>query len=255
MSFDRRQKIRDLLEQRGGISLKELESLFPEVSSMTLRRDIEYFESTGEAVRVRGGMRSLHSFGQLRGEDVYAMRLAKNQAAKEKIAGLAVSYIETGRSLYMDSGTTMLKLAKRLPDNNLSIVTSSPYVALEVSLKFRPTVNLIGGLVNRDSLSVSGPQSLDFVKGCNFDIAFVVPSAFSIESGFSCGNYNECVLKKHIVQKAKQTIAMVDSSKFERSMPFSFAALGDVDILLTDQKPSDIVLEAAAAQNVLVRWE
>lgn len=255
MHFERRQTVRQLLAQHGGVSLKELEALFPNVSSMTLRRDLEYFESTGEAVRVRGGLRSVSSFGQPRGEDVYAMRLAKNPVAKEKIAALAVSYIETGRSLFLDSGTTVMQLAAHLPDSKLSIVTSSPLVALELSKKIHPTVNLIGGQINRDSLSVSGFQALDFVRDCNFDIAFMVPSAFSPETGFSCGNYSECALKKQIVKKAKFTVAMVDSSKFERSMPFSFASLSDADVLLTDHKPSDTVLEAAEKAGLPVRWE
>lgn len=255
MHFERRQKIRVLLAEHGGVSLKELQLLFPDVSSMTLRRDLEYFASTGEAVRVRGGIRSVNSFAQPRGEDVYAMRLAKNPAAKEKIAALAASYIETGRSIFLDSGTTVMHLATHLPDSNLSIVTSSPLVALELSKKFRPTVNLVGGPVNRDSLSVSGPQALEFVKDCNFDIAFMVPSAFSPETGFSCGNYSECMLKKQIVKKAKFTVAMVDSSKFERSMPFSFASLDDVDVLVTDKQPSDTVLEAAERAQLPVRWE
>lgn len=255
MHFERRQKIRELLQQFGGVSLKELQALFADVSSMTLRRDLEYFASTGEAVHVRGGLRSVASFGAPRGEDVYAMRLVKNPAAKEKIAALAASYIETGRSIFLDSGTTVMQLAAHLPDSNLSIVTSGPPVALELSKKFRPTVNLVGGQINRDSLSVSGPQSLEFVKDCNFDIAFMVPSAFSPEAGFSCGNYSECMLKKQIIKKAGFTVAMVDSSKFERSMPFSFASLCDVNVLLTDKKPSDTVLDAAARAGVPVRWE
>ena len=33
--------------------------MFPDVSSMTLRRDIDYFEKQSEAIKVRGGARSM----------------------------------------------------------------------------------------------------------------------------------------------------------------------------------------------------
>ena len=56
---ERREQIRALLQSKPFISIKELEELFPDVSGMTLRRDIEYFEREHEAIKVRGGARSM----------------------------------------------------------------------------------------------------------------------------------------------------------------------------------------------------
>lgn len=254
MSIARRQTIWEMLKEKGMLTLKELEAVFPNVSSMTLRRDFQYFESIGEAIRVKGGIRYIRSMGVLQ-EDVYAMRLLMNRAAKDKVAQIAAEYIETGRSIFLDSGTTALNLAYNLPDKHLSILTSSPHIALEVLKRHTPNVNLIGGTVSRESFSVSGQQSLRFVENYNFDVAFMVPSAFSKENGFSIGNHSECELKRHIVRKSKKNIVMVDSSKFGKSMPFTFATLEQVNILITDVKPSEDVLEAAKRYGVSVRWE
>ena len=59
MSLARRNAIHQLFQSKPFITLHELEEMFPEVSSMTLRRDIEYFERQGEAIKVRGGARSM----------------------------------------------------------------------------------------------------------------------------------------------------------------------------------------------------
>ena len=59
MNSSRRAIIKELLTEKPFISLRELESRFPDVSSMTLRRDIEYFEKQGDAIKVRGGARSM----------------------------------------------------------------------------------------------------------------------------------------------------------------------------------------------------
>lgn len=255
MSFDRRQKILDLLKQKGAISLKELEKIFTDVSSMTLRRDLEFFEKSGEAVRMKGGIRYIKSLPGVGREDLYDLRLAKNSEAKNKLSHIALEYIEAGRSIFLDSGTTSLALAKLLPDIHLSILTSGPNVALEISKKYAPMVYLIGGMLNRETLSVSGMQAIDFIENTNFDLAFMVSSAFSVENGFTCGNYQEGELKRRVMQKAKKRIVMVDASKFEKSMPFTFASLEDVDVLITEREPEPHILSAAREKNVLVRWK
>ena len=254
VSFDRREKILTILREKGVVKLKELQIQFPQVSSMTLRRDLEYFEKLGEAVRIRGGARYIRNLdaGQ---EDVYALRAVKNPEGKSKIGKLAAKYVETGRSIFMDSGTTGMMFARQIPDLDLSILTSAPNVALEVSKRYKPNVTLIGGLINRSTLSVSGPQSQDFISQLNFDYAFLVASAFSPENGCTCGNYSECELKRSIIDKAKKTIMLVDSSKFGKSMPFTFATLDQIDLLITDQRPSDEILALAEQNQVTVLWE
>lgn len=253
--MERRERILDLLHKKQTLYLKELEVEFPEVSAMTLRRDLSSLEEMGEAVKIKGGVRSLSSFGSGRQEDVYESRLGRNAEAKAKIAKLAQRYIETGRSIYMDSGTTALALARILPDTNLSILTSCPHVALTVLKKYLPTVNLIGGQLNRLNATISGMQAMDFVKGYNFDVAFLVPSAFSLVKGLSCGNDAECELKKYIINNASLKIALVDSSKFGKSMPFTFSSFEDVNVLITDEEPDADILAFAKEHSIEIIWE
>ena len=148
----RREVIRTLLGTKPFISLEELEEAFPEVSSMTLRRDIEYFEKQGEAIKVRGGARSM-KFITTSMEDAFSKRLQENVISKERLASVAVSMIETGRSIFLDSGTTMLALAARLPDERFTVTTTGPNVALEIIKKRRPMVNIVGGMLNSDNIS------------------------------------------------------------------------------------------------------
>ena len=154
MNSERRNAVRELLSSKPFVSLHELELMFPDVSSMTLRRDIEYFELQGEAIKVRGGARSM-KFITTSMEDTFSLRLNENMGAKEKVAYRAISMIETGRSLFLDSGTTMLKLASLLPDERLTVTTTGPNIALELIKKNMPIVNIVGGMLNRDNISAS----------------------------------------------------------------------------------------------------
>ena len=85
MNSQRRAIIKELLTEKPFISLKELEESFPDVSSVTLRRDIEYFEKQGDAIKVRGGARSM-KFITTSMEDSFHQRMNENMTAKERIA-------------------------------------------------------------------------------------------------------------------------------------------------------------------------
>jgi DeoR family fructose operon transcriptional repressor len=253
MSIARREKVLTLLRENGTVMLKELEKLFPEVSSMTLRRDLEYFENLGEAVRIRGGARYIRTMGEQ--EDVYALRAAKNQDAKNKIARLALKFIEPRRSVYIDAGSTGMFLARSLPDLNFSVVTSGINVAMEISKRYKPSVTMLGGLINRNNLAASGNQSGQIISQLNIDTALIVGSAFSLKNGFTVGNYEEGVLKKSIISKAEKVIMLIDSSKFGKTMPFTFAHMEDIDILITDKRPSEEVMELAQKSQIKVIYE
>ncbi len=231
-----------MLWQKPFVSLDELTEAFPDVSSMTLRRDIEYFEKHGEAIKVRGGARSM-KFITTSMEAAFSKRLMENTVEKERVARRASSMIETGRSVFLDSGTTMLALAKILPDERVTVVTTGPNVALELIKKSRPMVYVIGGMLNRDNISVVGGAAMEYVDSVNVDIAFIVPSGLSA-GGVSSGNYTECELKKKIIEKARQIVLVVTNAKVDKMLPYNVCGFGDVDVLITDSPlPGDIAAE------------
>ena len=251
MSSSRRNAIKILLAQKPFVSLQELELMFPDVSSMTLRRDIEYFERLGEAIKVRGGARSM-KFITNPLEDSFSKRLGENVGEKERLAKYAATLIETGRSIFLDSGTTILRLAEILPNERITVTTAGVNIATELIKKELPVVNVVGGMLNRDSLSLSGNQTLRFIEEINIDIAFIVPSGASVKGGLTCGNNIECELKRLVVEKADRVIALMDSSKLERSMPYTFCNISDLDEIITDKPLPDGIRELTLANDVKV---
>ena len=249
MDRTRRDKVREILISKPFTALSELEAKFPEVSSMTLRRDIEYFEEKGDVIKVRGGARAMH-FITLTLEDTYYKRSLEASADKERIAAAAIRFIETGRSIFFDSGTTVMQLVPRLPDEKLTISTSDPNIALALVKKEHAVVNVIGGSLNRSNLSLSGQMALHFVESTNIDVAFLSPSGFSLECGFTSGNYNESLLKKAIVEKAHLVVALMTGTKIHKAMPHTFATLQDVDIFITDTDPGEEIRKACAEAGV-----
>lgn len=249
MSLLRRNAIRELLQRRPFVTIRELEELFPDVSSMTLRRDIEYFEKRGEAIKVRGGARSM-KFITTSMEDAFNLRLHTNSSAKERVARKALSYLETGRSIFLDSGTTVLRLAENIPNERISVTTTGLNVALELMKKELPIINMVGGMVNRDNITVTGVQSINFLENINIDVAFIVPSGISGKDGLTCGNFSDCELKRLVVQKARKVIVLMDASKLNKCLPYTFAAFEEADVIITDAEPPFDIAERARRAGI-----
>ena len=249
MERSRRDTVREILISKPFTSLDELERRFPEVSSMTLRRDIEFFEEQGEVIKVRGGARALR-FISMSKEDSFYKRTFQNMEGKGRIAACAARFIETGRSLFFDSGSTVMQLVPLLPPEKLTISTTDPNVALALIKNEKVSVNIVGGSLSRDNLSLSGIQALEYIRHTNIDVAFISPSGFSLDCGFTSGNYNESQLKQEVMAKARRVIMMVQAQKVGRSMPYTFGQLENVQVFITDEEPSPEVRKACRMQQV-----
>ena len=247
----RRSKIKQLLDSKGEVFLKDLELLFADCSSMTLRRDLKYLEDAGLVKRTRGGAVALSRLS-MTAEDVYSRRALENTSAKELIARKAAPFVESGRSLFLDSGTTMMMFARVMPDDDITLLTNGPNIALELIKKTRPTVMLIGGQLERNSISISGIGATRFLSGINIDTAFMASSGFNVNSGFTCGTLSDCELKREVFKRASKIIMLMDSSKVGRSLPYTFGSLADIDILVSDGKLPEFVATEALRANVKI---
>lgn len=237
---DRQKLINDFIQGRSEVSLSSLKELVPDVSEMTIRRDLEALESAGRIVRIHGGARSVKAINMLV-EDVFSKRSATNVSMKREIAEKALDYIGENRSVYIDAGSTMMALAERIPDKHLLISTSGINIAAELLKHKECRVNLIGGEVNKDSIATYGPRARADIEKLNLDIAFVAATAFSEKCGFSCGNVHDYELKRLVLERATQRILLMDSSKVGNVMPYTFARPGDIDILISDSGLSEEV--------------
>lgn len=246
MNNERQHQILQLLEQKGEIQLQEMKDVFPEVSMMTLRRDLISLENEGHLIRTYGGAVSVKKLAGGTGEeDAYSTRARENVEAKIKIAEKAVSMVEKGRSVYFDAGSTIMCLAKILPDDSFSVLTSGANIALELIKKLRTSVVVLGGQVNRNTLSMSGPDAISLLDTMNIDLAFMAASGYSIDSGFTVSNIYECELKRKVVKRAKKVILLMDTGKINKDLPFTYATLEDIDIWVCERKlPPDVEAEA-----------
>lgn len=246
MNTIRQEKIREYIEKNNVVTTKQLQELCPEVSFMTIHRDLDVLEQQGVVVRVRGGAKAVRHAGDIGFDE----RLRENTAGKMAIARKAASLVRPSGTVFLDASTTTLMLARQLPDTSLNLFTTGPGIALELCRLSNPVVTLCCGTINRKNLALSGQNTLEMLEKINIDVAFIGVSGCSVDAGFTCGTESDMLVKRMVIRKARTSVLLCDKTKFSRLMPYTFATLADVDCVITDGEPPAAFAAAVQAAGV-----
>lgn len=244
----RQEKMNHIIQQREVVTMKELQMAFPEISLMTIHRDLDLLAAAGFITKMRGGARSVRHKRDL----AFEIREQENVPGKAQMAEKAAALIQGEACIFLDSGTTSLALAQRLPDVSMTVITTDPNIAITLAQAQKPAVTMCPGDLNKETLTVSGYSTLQFLETINIDLAFIGVSGYGKAEGFTCGKENEMMVKRQVISRARRTAALCDQTKFLRLMPFTFATLEDVDYVISDASPPEEFLQAAEMAGTLV---
>lgn len=248
MNSIRQKKICDFIESNQIVTIKQLQNLYPDVSLMTIHRDLDALVQNGKIVKVRGGARAVRHTG----DPGFEVRLQENNAGKMTVAAKALTLIQPGSTIFLDASTTNLMLARALPDIHMNIFTTAPNITLELSRLQNPSITQCCGNLNRKTMSLSGQNTLDMLERINIDIAFVGVSGCSVDAGLTCGTEGDMAVKAMVLRKARKKVIMCDKEKFSRLMPYTFARLNDIDYLISDGDVPEAIVHEAKTNNVII---
>ncbi len=248
MNRIRQERIKEYVESRSFATIKELRELIPDVSLMTIHRDLDALEKRGVVAKYRGGVSSIHH-----PDDVeFNIRKRENNAGKLEIAKKALTLLQSHSSIFLDAGTSNLFFAQNMPDINVNIVTTGPSIALELCRLHNPVVTMCCGTINRKNLAVTGINTLDMLEKINIDTAFIGVSGCSADVGFTCGTEEDMLIKRMIMKKARQRVMLCSHEKLTRLMPYTFAALSDADFIVCDKPMPEDFMDVAKKAGVTI---
>lgn len=222
------------VQRNESVTVEELCSMY-HISAETARRDLNRLAKEGLVRRVYGGAVVLSQ----RGNDVTPREARSNLHIDEKrrIAAEVVRHIPDGATVALDSGTTLLELAKLLKDKrDLTVITNDLHIAAEVCAGTAHKVCLIGGFIQRNDLMMTaGYLANGFLSNCpEIDITLLNADGFDIRTGIADCNSDMAALKIALARNAAKVIAAFDSSKFSLSAPYPVCAAREIDLLVTD---------------------
>lgn len=245
----RRNRIVDFINERSSIRFSDLQKEFPEVSDMTLRTDLKALDAEQKIIRIHGGAKAMNTV--LGNDDQLVLRELRHVVEKEELVAKALTLIRPGATLFLDSGSTATLFARNLPDQPMMIFTCSLTVAIELTRLEQAEVFVIGGSLNRNSKSMYGHAAMEQLARVRIDQAFMGVTGYD-DNGFNCGHAEENALKRFVIDRAGETILLMDSSKVGKSSIFTYCTLDQADILVSDNALSASFRENCKAHQVKV---
>lgn len=232
---DRLLNLKEYIDKNGKVTLHELECAFPDVSSMTLRRDLVRLEENNAVLRIPGGALSVDSVLRAKEAD-FSERINYNAAEKLEIADKAVKLVESKSCVFIDGGSTTTYFARALPDDNFYVLTNAIVIAETILRKEKPTVSLLGGDLRKNTYVTVGSSCIEDIEKINVQTAVMTATGFIKEvGGFTCGNQAEADVKRAVIKKADKVIMLLDSSKVYKKTPYTFAYLSDINCMVVDK--------------------
>ena len=236
LAIERRREIISRLTADGKVIVSELARDF-DVTEETIRRDLEKLDRDGIASKTYGGAVSKNNSSL---DLPYNVREGVNVAEKQDISEKILSLIHDGERIMLDSSSTALYIVKKIKSKkNLTVITNSVKILIELADKSDWTVLSTGGVLKKGGLSLTGSSAEKMIKSYHVDTAICSCKGLDIDLGVTDSNENDSLIKQAMLASAERKILALDGEKFDRKSFVTVCTTNDIDIIVTDSKPSE----------------
>jgi DeoR/GlpR family transcriptional regulator of sugar metabolism len=245
---ERQDRILTELRLSAAIRIPELAESF-QVSTETIRRDLEEMAAGGLIMRTYGGA----VVSQLGVEPGWMERDNLMVAERERIGGLAEQFVRAREIVMIDAGSTTLHLARRLAlaEKEITVITNCYAVAMALGTNPRIAVHVCPGRHDPHEGGVTGTDTVDFINRFHADRTFIGASGITAE-GVNEANAAAAAVKRAMLRRAETPMLLLDHAKFDRVGFERVCRLPDLRHLVSDQAPDGDLGAALARARVQV---
>ncbi|MEO6582870.1 MAG: DeoR/GlpR family DNA-binding transcription regulator [Ferruginibacter sp.] len=217
------------------------------VSEDTIRRDLHELSTTGKIIKVHGGALSPSYASGAVNNRVYA----RNN--KQVIAQKTLQLIKNGMFVLTGGGTTILELAKILPQN-LSATFISGSIPAICEYMHHPSIDVvvIGDKLSRASKITTGADALSRIKSLRADLCILGINAIDINYGITDNDWDVVQLKQQMISSSQKTVCLTISEKINTMQPIQVCEVSKIDILITELDPEDALLKPYREAGITV---
>ena len=236
MKIDRATAIRQHLFAKGYSSIAEI-AVAVGASEPTVRRDLLTLEAEGQILRTHGGAQIADTSGV---EVAFEAREQINLPAKRAIGAAAYQMLRPETSVFLDAGTTVLQLARRLRLNPLPlrVFTNCLPVAQVLMPVTEISVTLLGGNLRRQNASMVGPLTEAALERLWFDQLFLGAGGISDRGEISSRDEQEARINVLMLTRSKAPVILADADKFGPQLTYGVAHLAAGMRVLSDTRLS-----------------
>ena len=205
-------------------------SRLTDVSGVTIRRDLAELAHEGLVTRVHGGALRAPRRGA---SQPISLRRSEDLEAKRVLARATAALVDDGESVIIDNGTTCEMVAENLVGRDIRALCLSLSAAATLASTPGPVVTVPGGIVETDTLAMLTTTAVDAVRRFRADVAILGACAVSAQSGLTCTEDHDAVLKAAIIGSSSRCLMPAPPRKLTRSSTYGFGELSNLDTLLT----------------------
>ena len=234
LKVERMDIIVDLVNKKGIVTIEDIMKEL-QISAATARRDITDLSYKGTIQKIRGGAASISKSYTL--EPSLVAKKMLNYDEKQRIAQASRKYIQPGNKIILDSGTTVLELAKLLKNaENLTVVTNDFMIASELSNNPELELLLVGGHVRKGYNSTGGYFAERMLDEISVDKSFLSVDAIDPSQGIMSFTTHDINVKKQVVLNAKEVILLCDHSKFSSHALINLCKFDKIDRIIVGKE-------------------
>ena len=243
----RKDFILDRLCRNGHVLVKEL-AVEIGISEATVRRDLKTMAEAHEVELVYGGATlSRHSDFSFHSKNM------RNVEAKRIVGELAVNLIQDGDQIFLDSGSTTFQMAAALKGKrSISVIANSIRLAEELSGIPDVHVIMLGGQYRAERMDTVGPLAMETMEQLRGYRAFIVADGVSMDFGPAASDIESSHLYRLAVRHARETILLLDHTKFEVASLYKIVEWDAISTVVTDRAPTPEWNEFFRAKTITV---
>lgn len=215
----RKHVIRDRLVGGAAVMSTDLAAEFG-VSEDAIRRDLRALAAEGVCERVYGGALPLSpATGAL------TERVLQNTEEKAALALAALQMIRAGQTLFLDSSSSNLELARILPIGaQLHVITNCLAIASELMSRGDIVTSLVGGRLSTETGGCVDAKAIHDLQEYSIDLAFVGACAFEPIEGLAGYFADDVQFKKALIRSARATAVLLTTDKIATTAPYRICA-------------------------------
>jgi DeoR family fructose operon transcriptional repressor len=233
-----------LIRERQEVLVEELSEAF-DISTMTVRRDLQALEEAGKISRFHGGAAASFSPD--------AEGKSRVSLCRQMIARYAASLVKDGETLLINGSNTALGLLNYAGSKHLSVFTNN---GLAVGRRFPDgvEVQISGGLIRGAQHILTGDLAMRNLMDVRADKAFLGCTGISPDGEILCDIPSELGLNETMIEHADRYYILADHTKLGRTSAYASFHLEKKGCVITDEgAPEDIVKRLRAAGMEVVR--
>lgn len=245
---DRRHRILSAVAAGAAIRISELAREL-DVSTETIRRDLNLLHSRGQVQRHYGGAVAK----QVGTEPTWNERMAAIPERKAAMVRAAAALVSDSDVLMIGPGATAYMFAKHLALENrrIAVFTNNVPAATSFPVDSRARVVIAPGEYNPAEGCTLGPETTTFIEKFRFDAVILSLSGLSPEGGTEVVS-GIAWSERAMIRRSARRILLVDHTKFGNVSLEKVCDLNEIHVLVTDASPEGELLEALSAANVQI---